>query len=152
MNETTIKQIIRKSVKAQIKEAAAKSSRPPATWSDFRKMFAAALKKSGAPRELVSAAADLGYEGGQIVETLYGVWSNIESEMRSGGSLSIEEWDDAITDYAHDAVYDMLDGLYDPMEYDVGDEPNRHAGDDVDVEKLATDVAAAMTLGKNRSS
>lgn len=117
MDVRELKHVIRETVRIQIREAKKKASAMPKKFPDFRKKIASALKSAGAPKPLVDEVADVGYEGGGVVNALWSVWSDIEAELRDGDE------DLTLVDFAldiHDAVLDMLSEYGNSMNYEPG--------------------------------
>lgn len=141
MNEESLRKLIREEVEQALDEADKKAKGPPATFAEFRKLLAAALKKAKAPAALVAEVGDTDDEGGGVPSALYRAWENIRLELKDAGANAAKEWPDLVGYYVHDAVIDMMDEFDNPMNYAPGAKKGQKP---VDAAALAKAVVAAM--------
>lgn len=135
MKLNSLRKLIREEVEQALDEAEKKPAGPK-SFDDFRKKFAAALKKAGAPEELVDELDDVSYTGGDVVGACFSAWENIEQEMKDEAFV----WPTDAEFYVHDCVLDMVDAFSNPMNYAPGE--RRKA---IDANELAHAVVDAIS-------
>lgn len=156
MNINTIRSIIRKTVRKQLKEAAEAAAGPPKTFKDFRVLVGSLMSDAGAPEELVEEINDVGLEGGGVAEVLWSTWNDFSSDIWAppapGSSHSLQsndfssdieedgDWKETLSFYASDMVLDIVDAFSNTMNY----EPGRRVPH-IDGKMLADDVLGALT-------
>jgi len=139
-----LRQLIRKTVKAQLAEAK-KIPGAPDSFNAFRIMLADALHRVNAPQDLVEEVADLDYEGSPIGGALYRPWQNIEYELNDPH----QTWEDIVEFYVHDAVIDMVDSYKNGMNYEPGATKGRKKIDGPTLAAAVTKVMIADTKKKS---
>ena len=116
MDLKELRQIIRNTVRRQLKEVASQAGAPPKKWTEFRQQFANVLEMSGAPAELVAEVGDVHSEGGGVASVLYDAWRDIQADMDGDDS----SWADMVEYYVHDAVIDMVSEFENSWNYAPG--------------------------------
>lgn len=135
-----MRRMIRRSLRAQIKEAVSRLASPPNSLNEFRRSLAAGLSGAGSPVDLVDEVADLDMQGGGVFGVIWEAWENIEAEMRGLPPADLKQaWIECIEFYVHDAVLDIVDAWKNPMNY----EPGRRTPT-MDGTRLAKDVVSIM--------
>lgn len=109
MDINTIRVMIRRSIRNQIKESIGRLSSPPQSFAEFRRVFAVALGETGHP-ELAVQVGDLDLHDGDIFRTVWNSWLALEHELRSTTSEEerLSTWCELVPFYVHDCVVDML--------------------------------------------
>lgn len=126
MNEESLRKLIREEVETVLDETPrfrGGPQPPPKGFREFRQMFAAGLEAAGAPHDIVSAASDLDYEGGDVFARIWDAWLEVEQSIPRGRfkTMEKEEWHDLVDYAVHDAAVaiaaDLIDGVVDPGEF-----------------------------------
>jgi hypothetical protein len=121
----------------ELNEAEGSSGWIPKSFDEFRKLFAAALKKSGAPEDLVHEVGDVEYEGEGIAAVLEREWWAMNDEMKSN-KADVQR--DGFANYFEPSLYDTTIQIVDEYQNSMNYAPGRKVPQVDDVE-LANAVA-----------
>ncbi|RJQ26725.1 hypothetical protein C4577_02955 [Candidatus Parcubacteria bacterium] len=124
--------------------------KPPwSSFAGFRKKMASALKKAGAPEQIVFEAGYIDCEDANVAADLFQAYEGIECEIKDYERIKKknpefeedekETWEFAIDSYIHDCVIEMCSTYSNLWNYAPGHKPVPH-----DAKKLANDVTKIM--------
>ena len=109
MDIKELRQMIRSSLRTQIKEAVAAAHSAPKNFSEFRKQLIAALHAAGYPADFVELVET---DGGEAFGVAYEAYENISSELRGVKPAQLnDEYKSVAAGYVQDLVLDIV-GIY----------------------------------------
>lgn len=102
--------------------------RVPTSFDEFRLQFAAALKRSGAPEDLVAEVEDVGYMGSGPISPLWQEWEAISMDLKDEEirrDVDSQGFADVFEANIYDAVLNMVDEYKNGMNYAPGYKPQK---------------------------
>lgn len=135
MNINELRNVVKRIVRKQLKEAASTADVAPKTFKDFRRIVSGLLRDAGAPEDLVEEVSDMGNEGGEVVSATWDAWNDFSQDASED-----EDWREVLSWYATDMVLDIVDAYSNPMNYEPGWRGRR-----VDGKTLADKVVSFLT-------
>ena len=110
MNESELKNYIRKSVKKQIRESAKQMSGVPKDFESFKMVFMKELKTAGAPDYMLGEARGDTYDANETFNVMWETWENVKSELAGIVETRerLETWNELKKFYVKVAVKDLL--------------------------------------------
>lgn len=104
MDLDELRLLVRKSLKARLREYASKRRRPIDKFSDFVLEVSRALENSGLSKSLEESISS----GGDHFDLIHEAWTNIEVEMRYADPGSEKEvWNDSTEYYIKNAIQEI---------------------------------------------